>query len=116
MAKRKQTRKKQSSSPYKNNNFWLMIGAGILLAGFLAWGGWQLFSTEPAPSAALAAAGSNLEMTSLEEGLTLEASTAELTTPEETRYLGPDTDQATLELAEVGRLGQPALIFFHANW
>jgi len=116
MAKRKHIRKKQPKSPSKNNNFLLMIGGGILLAGLLAWIAWQLFSPESSPVAALAADGGNLEATSLEEGRNLETSVAEPATAEETRYLGPDTDQTALEMAEAGQLGQPALIFFHADW
>lgn len=34
----------------------------------------------------------------------------------ETQYLGAPSDPAKVSLAEAGQLGQPTLVWFHADW
>jgi hypothetical protein len=88
--------------------------------GLLASGTFQLFgpvqSQGTNTAAAIAAGNETLESVSLDKGRSLESVAAAPVTDRETRYLGPATDAAALTQAEAGRIGQPTLVFFHADW
>lgn len=120
MAKRKSTRKqtkKQNRQQGRSSQRPLMIGLALVVVGLLAFGAWQWLNWDQAAGrTTLAVADSQLEVTSLDERQTDGGGGAEPATDRETRYLGPNNDPPTLQLAEAGELGQPALIFFHADW
>lgn len=111
---------RKTGSKSTGNNLLLTIGVGVLVLGLLAFGTFQLFG--PAQSqgtnaaAAIAAGNETLESVSLDEGRNLEPAAAAPVTDRETRYLGPATDAAALAQAEAGEIGQPTLVFFHADW
>lgn len=124
MAKRKHRETGPSSgrktgSKSTSNNLLLTIGVGVLVLGLLAFGTFQLFGpvqSQGTNAAAIAAGNETLESVSLDEGRNLEQAAAAPVTDRETRYLGPATDAATLTQAEAGEIGQPTLVFFHADW
>ncbi len=98
----------------------LVLGVGVLVLALLAAGMAQVlgfgFFQSAAPANVEFNAG-NLQATSLEErGTVPDTASPVSTTNRETRYLGPPSDPATLGLAEVGEVGQPTLLWFHADW
>ncbi|MDX1524305.1 MAG: hypothetical protein R3264_21930, partial [Anaerolineae bacterium] len=116
MAKRKSKRTKGfqgQESTKKSSSTTLMVAAvAIVVLGLIAFGMVQVLGgDEPAPAQA-SLSGENLQFTSLEEGSQLESVAQPV--DRETQFLGPDTDPATLELAEVGQVGKPTLVWFHA--
>jgi hypothetical protein len=89
--------------------------------GLLAFGAFQFLSDDsqvsPSTAAAVEIDSGSLESTSIEAGRTQGAAVAaEPVSDRMVQYLGPSTDAATLVLAEAGQLGQPTLVFFHADW
>lgn len=126
MAQRKRSRTGPSSGqkPGKKSTHHdrlLKIGVGILILGVLVIGAFQFFGGGDNQGAGVAAAAvpidsGALEATSLEEGRNLEPVDVAPVTDRETRYLGPATDAAGLALAEAGQIGQPTLVWFHADW
>ena len=126
MAKRKLNQKKQmkrneTGEASNRRGLILTVGVGLLILGLLTFSAYQVLVIETGQSTtelAIPADGDGLEKTSLEAGRNQQAEgvDAEPVTDRETRYLGPATDPATLALAEAGELGQPALVFFHADW
>ena len=122
MAKRKQagrTGTHQGSRPAKKSsaNAVLIGVAGVAIVSLLALGMFQVLDIgggqEVAGSNLQIEAG-NLQSVSVEDGSRLESVAAPV--DRETQYLGPDTDPATLALAEVGEVGKPTLVWFHADW
>lgn len=126
MAKRRRqvSRKSQvsrSGSVSTKSNQFFKIGIGLLAVGLLAFGAFQFLSDDsqvsPSTAAAVEIDSGSLESTSIEAGRTQGAAVAaEPVSDRMVQYLGPSTDAATLVLAEAGQLGQPTLVFFHADW
>lgn len=101
----------------------LMWGVGILVLVLIGFGMAQVFGSGFQQSTALAdieVDARNLQSTNLEEGnrqtVNPESITAVTVADRETRYLGPPSDPATVNLAESGQVGQPTLLWFHADW
>ena len=126
MAKRKRSSVSRSQvalsdNTSANNNRFITIGVGLLALGLLVFGVYQFLGDGSQESSATAAPvavdNGALELTSIETGLAQGAAVvAEPASDRMTQYLGPPTDAASLALAEAGQLGQPTLVFFHADW
>lgn len=121
MAKRKRSRATRSGNTSANNNRFFKIGIGLLTLGLLVFGVFQFLGDNsqinPSTTAGVEIDSGSLESTDIEAGRTQGvAVAAEPVSDRMTRYLGPPTDAATLALAEAGQLGQPTLVFFHADW
>ncbi len=121
MAKRKRRTHRKSQKTQAGTSRYLQTGMGLMLLGLLAFGAFSFSSTnqdvETSSSvAAVSLNDGNLEAISIEDGPNQKAIAAEPITDRETVYLGPASDPTTLALAETGELGQPTLVFFHADW
>lgn len=104
----------------KKQSHLLMIGVGILLVALIGYGAFQVLGNQhnqgtSAPAIAPSDTGS-LESLSIAANQGKQAAEAIPVTDRETRYLGPASDPATVSLAEAGQLGQPVLLWFHADW
>ena len=106
--------KKQSNGRYLN------IGVAVLVVALLGFGTFQVFGnnhSETTTSASVVQADSDsLETLNIADHQGTETLNVEPVTDRETRYLGPASDAATVSLAEAGELGQPTLVWFHADW
>lgn len=99
---------------------WLMVAliAVIVLTGVGA-AGWYFGQDDPQPTQA-ASANQQGEFTTLQEApqsqpASQQASSAAQESTD-SQFLGPETDAEGLAKAEAGELGQPALVWFHADW
>lgn len=101
-AKRRRGKQKSDKSQPSGGR-WLLVGVGLLVFGLLAFGMLQIFNTGPSGAAIQASQQSGAEA-------------AEPVANRETRFLGPANDPASVSLAEAGELGQPTLVWFHADW
>jgi thioredoxin 1 len=112
----RQTADGQSSSRY------LYVGIVVLIAGLLAFGTYQLFDSRQSQTTSgtdsISAGAESLEALDIESNrqAAAEGAGAVPVTDRETRFLGPPSDPAAATLAEDGQLGQPTLVWFHADW
>lgn len=110
----RQTNKKQSNGRFLN------IGVAVLVVALISFGTFQLFGNNhnqgTASASVVEADTESLEALSIAENQGRETLNVEPVTDRETRYLGPASDPATVSLAEAGELGQPTLVWFHADW
>jgi hypothetical protein len=110
--RRGQTRKVQNQS----NNRLLTVGVAILVIGLLIFGTFQVFGNQTTTTTSVVQADSDsLESLSIADNQGQHAEVVPVT-DRETRFLGPASDSATVTLAEAGQLGQPTLLWFHADW
>ena len=106
MAATKQAKRcKNASKAKKSNSTFLAIGVGIIVLGLLAFGTYQVLGGGELLSGDATAAFSQGVDTNLEP-----------VANRETQYLGAPSDPAKVSLAEAGQLGQPTLVWFHADW
>jgi thiol-disulfide isomerase/thioredoxin len=93
-------RRKKRQHPGKNKRVggFLAVSMGLVLVGLLVTGMSQLWSQGSHQQTAAAA-----------------PVTGDAADPE-TRYLGRPTDPDGLAVAEAGQVGQPTLVWFHADW
>jgi thiol-disulfide isomerase/thioredoxin len=93
-------RRKNRQRPGKNKKVgsFLAISMGLVLVGLLVSGMSQLWNQGNHQQTAAA------------------APVADDTADPETRYLGQPTDPNGLAVAEAGQVGQPTLVWFHADW
>lgn len=118
-AKRRRGQQRRTVKKQSNSRF-LMIGVAILVVGLLGFGTFQVFGNShnqaATDSSVVQADSDSLETLSITDNQSREALDVAPVTDRETRYLGPASDPATLSLAEAGELGQPTLLWFHADW
>ena len=126
MAKRTRKSRVKKSKGYQgadvprktSPNMILIAGVGVVVLGLLAFGMFQVFgfgTDEPATAqAAIQVDSGGLETVNVEDGENL-ASVAK-PVDRESQYLGLDSDPDKLALAEVGQIGKPTLVWFHADW
>lgn len=108
------------------SNSYLVLGVGILTLGLLALGTVQVLgfgSGGESQQTTLQADTASLQSTTIEEGnhpgSIVKDSDKQAEAPvadRETLYLGPPSDPAGMTLAETGEVGQPTLVWFHADW
>ncbi len=67
-------------------------------------------------SSVIQANGDSLEQLTIADNQGQQVAEVVPITDRETRFLGPASDSATVALAEAGQLGQPTLLWFHADW
>ena len=114
------TRGFQGSTAAKKprTNVILIAVGGVMVLGLLTFGMVRVLGfgqEEIAPAqAAIQVDSARLQSTSIEEGQN-QASVAQ-PVDQESQYLGLDSDPETLQLAEVGKVGKPTLVWFHADW
>ncbi len=94
----KRRRGKQNSTESSTGQY-LIIGVAVLVVGLVLFGAAQMLG---------------LTFTTQPNAASVTDSVAAV--DRETRYLGPASDPATVSLAEAGQLGQPTLVWFHADW
>lgn len=96
----------------------LNIGIGILVVILLGYGTFQVlgYNQTGGSSPVVQADSGALESQSIADNQGQPAAEAAPVTDRETRFLGPPSDPATLSLAEAGKLEQPTLLWFHADW
>lgn len=114
----KRRRNKAKDRKKKNNNQRVTIGAAVLTLALLAFGLFQFYSnsqTAAGNSALIQTESSSLESVSI-DGDHSNAPQPVAATDRETRFLGPASDAESVALAEAGQLGQPTLLWFHADW
>ena len=121
-AKRRRGQSRQTADG-KLKSRYLTIGLIAVIAGLLAFGTYQLLGSRQDQSASQAAAlqansGSleSLDIDGNRQTADDESTAAVSVTDRETTFLGPPSDPATVSLAEAGQLGQPTLVWFHADW
>ena len=107
MAATKQAKRcKNASKAKKSNSTFLAIGVGIIVLGLLAFGTYQVLGGSKLSSSSAASAASSQGVDTNQEPVA----------NRETQYLGAPSDPAKVSLAEAGQLGQPTLVWFHADW
>lgn len=120
---RKRRRGQRSQKPKKQaNGRLLIIGVAILVVGLLAFGTVEVLGIgdrdHAANSSVVSVDAGALESVNIDDKANqqtvVEAPVTEA--DRETRFLGPPTDPTTVSLAEAGKLEQPALLWFHADW
>lgn len=111
----KAKRRKTSNKP----KLLAVIGVAVFVLGLIGFGAGQLHRTQAAPQAVANLSGSGSEVTSLDaaptDGTAANAHNASASDPL-TQYLGPETNPNGLLQAESGAVGQPTLVWFHADW
>jgi len=106
MAATKQNKRRRNASEAKKSNSMLLsIGVGIIVLGLLAFGTFQFLGGK--------SSSSNSTVSASSQGA---GTTAKTVGNRETQYLGAPSDPARVSLAEAGQLGQPTLVWFHADW
>jgi len=119
-ASKRAQRRRGPSKKSKNqaNNRIITIGVSVLVVALLAYGMFQVlgnYNQAATSSQALAANSTGLEANSLDEDHAA-AGEPVTATDRETRYLGPPSDPGMVVQAEAGKLEQPTLLWFHADW
>lgn len=106
MAATKQNKRRRNAPKAKKSNSTLLsIGVGIIVLGLLAFGTYQFLGGSSLSDNSSVSASSQDVDTNLEP-----------VANRETQYLGAPSDPAKVSLAEAGQLGQPTLVWFHADW
>ena len=106
MAATKQSKQRRNApKAQKSNSAFLAIGVGIIVLGLLAFGTYQFLGGSNSSGNSTISASSQDVDTNLEP-----------VANRETQYLGAPSDPAKVSLAEAGQLGQPTLVWFHADW
>ena len=106
MAATKQNKRRRNApKAQKSNSTYLAIGVGVIVLGLLAFGTYQfLGGRNQTYSIPGNASGQNTD------------TVTETVANRETQFLGAPSDPARVSLAEAGQLGQPTLVWFHADW
>ena len=112
----KRRKDRQGSTKKRASSQVLYAGIAILIIALLAFGTFQLFgNNQPTGASVLQTGNGSIEAldinSSRQEGVDVAP-----VTDRETQFLGPASDAATVALAEAGELGQPTLVWFHADW
>jgi len=110
----KAERRKASAKP----NLPLVIGMLVVAVGLLGFGLWQWQQGHAVQAAGASLSGTSSEVTSLDAAQVNRAGSAQTAGAGDAlaRYLGPETNPDGLLRAERGAVGQPTLVWFHADW
>ena len=116
----KRRRGQARNAKKQSNDRYIKLGLAVIAIGLVAFGVFQFFGNTNGPAAsgansALVAQNGNLESVGI-DGDHSTAAQPVTATDRETLYLGPASDSAAYALAEAGQLGQPTLVWFHADW
>ena len=106
MAATKQNKRRRNAPKVKkSNSILLSIGVGVIVLGLLAFGTYQfLGGRSSSGNSTISASNQSVD------------TNPEPVANRETQYLGAPSDPAKVSLAEAGQLGQPTLVWFHADW
>ena len=126
-SKKKRTKRRrgqaQQTAGKQSNSRYLNIGIIVVIVALLAFGTYQVIGSRQSQSTVHTGAlqtntGSleSLDIDSNRQAVTAGSEAAVPVTDRETRFLGPPSDPAIATLAEAGQLGQPTLVWFHADW
>lgn len=113
-AKRRRGRQRQTDKNQAQHRY-LALGVAVIVIALVGYFTFQAIGGGHGASAVQADTGA-LESLSITDNQGHTAVEAAPVTDRETRYLGPPSDPATVALAEAGKLGQPTLLWFHADW
>ena len=106
MAATKQNKRRRTAAKtQKSSSAFLVIGVGVIVLGLLAFGTYQLLGDSNSSGNSIISASSQDVDTNLEP-----------VANRETQYLGAPSDPDKVSLAESGQVGQPTLVWFHADW
>lgn len=118
-SRRKRSSKTRRRKTSNKSKLLAVIGIAVVALGLIGLGAGPFHRTQAAPQAVSSLSGSASEVTSLDaapvDGAAASAHNASASDAL-TQFLGPETNRDGLLQAESGAVGQPTLVWFHADW